>query len=41
MALSLYLVIKPRTAFALDALIFGNPEPTPTSEQVDHVDSRA
>ena len=41
MALSLYLVIKPRTAFALDALIFGKQEPTTTEKQVDHVDSRA
>ena len=38
MALSLYLVIKPRTAFALDALIFGKPEPTPSNEHTDKDD---
>jgi uncharacterized membrane protein YphA (DoxX/SURF4 family) len=41
MALSLYLVIKPRTAFALDALIFGKPQSNKTEKQVDDVDIRA
>lgn len=53
MALSLYLVIKPRTAFALDTWLFGSTEPSRDlaehddteqdngEERVDDVDTRA
>jgi len=43
LALSLYLVVKPRTAFALDGWLFGSDEKTKTLEekQVDDVDARS
>jgi len=43
LALSLYLVVKPRTAFALDGWLFGFDEKTKTLEekQVDDVDARS
>jgi len=43
MALSLYLVVRPRTAFALDAWLFGSDQKVKTLEekQVDDVDARS